>query len=84
MKRILYVLIAWFELPLILRERFLGIETMLTQIYGELNRIRLIMSDKNETGKKIQEFDKIYNKYFPFFDSKKNYDKYKACKGETK
>ena len=74
--------IAWLELPLIMRERFLGIEAMLAQIYGELNRIRLIQGEKSKRGKKIEEFDKKYNKYYPYFGSKESEKNFKAAKGK--
>jgi|SRR3990167_6497090 len=59
--------------------------TALMQIYGEVNRIRLIQAGVNEKDKariatKIQEFDHKVNFYIPFFDSKKGYDNYQAAK----
>ena len=38
----------------------------LYQIYGELNRIRLILGEDSERGKDIEEWDKWYNEYAPF------------------
>lgn len=59
------------------------ISVSLIQIYGELNRIRLILGEKSKRGKIIEEFDKKYNYYFPFFDSEKAKKKYKGTKGEV-
>ena len=69
---------ALWEMVRALRE----LVSVLTQIYGEINRIRLIIGEKSKTGKNIEEFDKKNNGYIPFFDSKKNYKKYKAMKAE--
>lgn len=54
----------------------------LAQIYGELNRIRLIIGSKSEKGKHIEQFDKECNKYFPFFDSEKAFNDYGNLKGD--
>lgn len=42
-----------------------NISCALTQIYGELNRIRLITSDPKRF-KEIEKFDKEHNHYAPF------------------
>jgi len=42
--------------------------SLLTQCYGELNRIRLILSENSEVGKHIAEFDATHNFYVPFSD----------------
>lgn len=60
----------------------IDINSSLIQIYGELNRIRLIAGEKSEKGRWIEEFDEVNNGYIPFFDSKKNYKKYNALKRE--
>lgn len=52
-----------------------NINAALTQIYGELNRIRLITSDPKRA-KSIEKFDKENNHYAPFFGSEKARKKY--------
>lgn len=46
-----------------------NISAALTQIYGELNRIRLITSDPKRA-KQIEKFDKENNHYAPFDKNK--------------
>lgn len=46
------------------------------QVYGELNRIRLIMGENSERAKKIEDFDKKVNYYAPFCDSEKAIKRY--------
>jgi len=55
------------------RENVTGV---LLQIYGELNRIRLILGEDSKRGKEIEKFDAETNHYFPFFDSEKAFKKY--------
>ncbi len=55
------------------------INTTLMQIYGELNRIRLINGDE-KVARQIEKFDKKYNYYIPFFDDKRGFEKYQATK----
>lgn len=47
-----------------------NISVALTQIYGEMNRMRLITSD-HKRAKNIEKFDKENNNYAPFFGSEK-------------
>jgi len=54
----------------------ININNTLTQIYGELNRIRLIQSDPKRA-KSIEKFDRENNHYAPFFGSEKARKKYK-------
>lgn len=51
----------------------IAIANALWQIYGELNRIRLIMGSKSTRGQEIEEFDKTNNGYIPFFDNSENW-----------
>jgi hypothetical protein len=60
----------------------ININISLVQIYGEVNRIRLIMGEKSEKGQWIEDFDNKQSGYVPFFDSKKNYKKFTAMKKE--
>ena len=53
------------------------IVALLGQIYGELNRIRLILSENSKVGKKISEFDRTHNFYVPFIEDDLNREKYK-------
>lgn len=47
-----------------------NISAALTQIYGELNRMRLIQSDPKRA-KDIEKFDRENNNYAPYFGSEK-------------
>lgn len=59
----------------------------IVQLYGEVNRLRLMQSgltyrEKARIARKIEQFDKKFNGYDPFFASKKAYDNYKAIKNQ--
>lgn len=51
-----------------------NISCALTQIYGELNRIRLITSDPKRA-KEIEMFDNEHNYYAPFDKNKAPHEK---------
>ncbi len=55
------------------------INTTLMQIYGELNRIRLINGDE-KVARQIEKFDKMNNYYIPFFNDERGFKKYRATK----
>lgn len=55
-------------------------DAVLMQIYGELNRIRIILGEGSETGERIAKFDRENNGYDPFFDSEVNFKKFNALK----
>lgn len=57
------------------------IQNCLMQIYGELNRIRLILGEKSERGQKIEKFDRETNAYIPFFDNDEEFKKFPYPKG---
>ena len=78
MKRIKLIIIFWLELPLHIAQ----IATALFQIYGELNRVRLIIGEKSKRAKDIENFDKKNNKYYPYFGSEKSEKRYQALKGK--
>ena len=66
-----------------------GINAGLLQIYGEINRLRLIAygvtaKERQSRARNIESFDAKVNKYYPFFDNRKNYEKYDAYKSERK
>lgn len=61
-------------------KRHREIFAVLSQIYGELNRMRLIMGEGSDTGARIEKFDKESNSYDPFFASDEAAEKYKALK----
>ena len=56
----------------------------LWQIYGELNRLRLILGEKSKRGQKIEKFDAEHNYYIPFAESEKLMEKYNEKYGVTK
>ncbi len=58
------------------------IEDILMQIYGELNRIRLILGEESKTGKRIEDGDKRFG-YNPFFEDEKTYEKYRYMKNSS-
>ena len=60
------------------KEKF-KIEDILIQIYGELNRIRLIIGEKSRYGKRIKEADKKF-RYNPFFEKETDFKLYKHLK----
>lgn len=64
------------------KEELAHIATAMMQTYGELNRIRLILTDK-KYGKKILDEDKKGNHYIPFFDEQRGFDIYQAAKSMT-
>jgi hypothetical protein len=59
-------------------------ELILMQIYGELNRIRLIMSENSAVGQDILATDKDVNSYNPFFNKKHLFTKYNGIKNSKK
>ena len=61
-----------------------NINVSLIQIYGELNRLRLIAGEKSERGKKIEEYDRMNFKYNPYFGSERRETDFGAMKEKNK
>ena len=57
-------------------------EDILIQIYGELNRIRLIMGEKTKYGKRIKDGDKKQG-YNPFFEREEDFNLYQHLKNRS-
>lgn len=75
--KIIQIIKSWLYFPA-------NLFTVMTQIYGEINRIRLILGEKSIRAKEIEKFDKKYNKYNPYFGSDRSEKKYTALKTNIK
>lgn len=78
MNRVKLIIVSWLELPLYIS----NICVALVQIYGEINRIRLILGENNKRAEVIEDFDKKENRYYPFFDRAENHEAFHGMKGK--